>query len=62
LASTIKSNLKSRDINIQEGFGDPTHVSSKGTLYIKLDAAGAADRLWINTDGGVTWAYFTSSA
>ena len=62
MASTVKTNLRSRDINVQEGFGDPTHVSPIGTLYIKLDAAGTTDRLWINTDGGVTWAYFTSSA
>ena len=62
MASTVKSGLRSGGIRIQEGNGDPTHVSPKGTLYIKLDATTTTTRLWINTDGGITWAYFTSSA
>lgn len=62
MASTIKSGLRSGGIRIKEGFGDPTHSGHKGELYIKLDASGANDRLWINTDDGVTWAYFAASA
>ena len=62
MASTLKSNLRLSGIDIQEGFGNPTHKSAKGSLYIKLDAATTTTRLWINTDGGVTWAYFTSSS
>ena len=62
MASKVKTGLRSGGIRIREGFGDPTHTGHKGELYIKLDASGTTDRLWINTDGGVTWAYFTSSA
>jgi hypothetical protein len=62
MASKIKTGLRSGGIRIKEGFGDPTHSGHKGEIYIKLDASGTTDRLWINTDGGVTWGYFTSSA
>jgi hypothetical protein len=62
MASTVKSNLRQSGIDIQEGFGSPTHKAAKGTLYIRTDATTTTTRLWINTDGGVTWAYFTSSA
>ena len=62
MASKIKTGLRSGGIRIKEGFGDPTHSGDIGEIYIKLDASGTTDRLWINTDGGVTWAYFTSSS
>lgn len=62
MASDKKSEFRSGGIRIAEGFGDPTHAGHKGELYIKLDASGTTDRLWINTDGGVTWAYLTTSA
>jgi hypothetical protein len=62
MASIVKSNLRSCGIEIQEGFGSPTHMAAKGTLYIRVDATTTTTRLWINTDGGVTWAYFTSSS
>lgn len=62
MASTVKRQLKFDGFRIDTGFGDPTHKAPKGTLYIKQDATTATTRLWINTDGGVTWAYFTASA
>jgi hypothetical protein len=34
----------------------------KGSLYIDTDATSTTTRLYINTDGGTTWATFTSSA
>lgn len=62
MASKVKTGFRCGGIRINEGFGDPTHSGHKGELYIKLDASGTEDRLWINTDGGVTWAYLTASA
>lgn len=49
-------------INIIAGAGDPTLTAKKGSLYIKTDATTTTTRLWINTDGGTTWTYFTSNA
>ena len=62
MASDVKNGLRIGGIRIREGFGDPTHTGHVGELYIKLDATSTTDRLWINTDGEVTWAYLTSSA
>ncbi len=47
---------------IMTGQGNPTTIAQKGTLYIKMNASSTTDRLWVNTNGGSTWAYFTSSA
>lgn len=49
-------------IDFYVGTGTPTLTAPKGSLYIKTDAATTTDRLFINTDGSTTWAYFTSSA
>lgn len=44
------------------GSGAPTKYAPKGTLYCKIDATTTTTRLYINTDGGTTWASFTASA
>jgi hypothetical protein len=44
------------------GLGDPATSAAKGSLYIKYNATTATTRLWINTDGNASWAYFTASA
>lgn len=49
-------------IGISSGNGTPTQAAPKGSLYIQLDATTTTSRLWINTDGSTTWAYFTTSA
>lgn len=41
----------------------PTGLTApKGTLFINTAAASTTTRLYVNTDGGTTWAYFTASA
>lgn len=42
--------------------GIDNYSAAKGTLYINTTAGTAATRLFINTDGGTTWASFTASA
>lgn len=44
------------------GAGNPVGADVLGTLYIKTDAAGANDRLWIESDGAGTWVFFAASA
>lgn len=47
---------------IQSGSGAPTHAAPKGSLYIRIDAAGTITRLYVNTNSSTTWATFTTSA
>lgn len=44
------------------GEGAPTFAAAKGSLYVNYTAASTTTRLYVNTDGSTTWAYFTASA
>ena len=37
------------------GSGAPTLAAAKGSLYLRSDGSGVADRAYINTDGSTTW-------
>lgn len=37
------------------GSGPPTLAAAKGSLYLRSDGTGVADRAYINTDGSTTW-------
>lgn len=37
------------------GSGAPSLSAAKGSLYLRSDGSGVADRAFINTDGGTTW-------
>ena len=37
------------------GSGVPTLSAAKGSLYLRSDGSGVADRMYVNTDGGTTW-------
>lgn len=50
------------NLGIYYGTGDPSFSAAKGSLYSKTDATTTTTRLWVNTDGGTTWANFTASA
>lgn len=40
----------------------PTHTRPKGSLCININGSSIATRLYVNTDGGTTWANFVTSA
>lgn len=44
------------------GSGAPTLSAAKGTIYTNVAASTAATRVYVNTDGGTTWAAFTAAA
>ena len=45
------------------GTGAPTGIVAPiGSIYINYGASTSTTRLYINTDGSSTWAYFTTSA
>jgi len=37
------------------GSGAPSLAAAKGSLYLRSDGSGVADRCYINTDGSTTW-------
>ena len=37
------------------GSGAPTLAAAKGSLYLRSDGTGVADRMYVNTDGSTTW-------
>ena len=50
------------NLGIFFGSGAPTLASAQGSLYIRTDGSGVADRLYINTDGSTTWTNVTTAA
>jgi hypothetical protein len=44
------------------GSGAPTLSAAQGSLYLRTDGTGVADRAYINTDGGTTWTAISTAA
>ena len=44
------------------GSGTPTLSAAKGSLYLRSDGTGVADRMYVNTDGSTTWTAVTTVA
>ncbi len=54
--------LGSALIGFYWGTGNPGFTAPKGSIYIKTDGGGTADRLWVNTNAGTTWTNFVTAA
>lgn len=44
------------------GSGTPSLAAAKGSLYLRSDGSGIADRAYINTDGSTTWAAIATAS
>ncbi len=44
------------------GSGAPTIAAAKGSLYLRSDGSGVADRAYINTNGSTTWTAISTVA
>jgi hypothetical protein len=44
------------------GSGAPTLSAAKGSLYLRSDGTGVADRMYVNTNGSTTWTAVTTVA
>lgn len=44
------------------GSGLPTISAPQGSLYLRTDGSSVSTRLYVNTDGGTTWANVTTAA
>ena len=49
-------------MGIYFGSGAPTVAAAKGSLYLRSDGSGVADRAYINTNGSTTWTALTTAA
>ena len=49
-------------MGIYVGSGAPTVAAAKGSLYLRSDGSGTADRAYINTNGSTTWTALTTAA
>lgn len=61
---TFANSITVGSANILSGAGDPNGVvtATKGSLYLNLTGSGAADRAWINTNGGTAWTNLVTAA
>lgn len=50
------------DLGFFVGAGAPTMAAAKGSIYSNTTATTTTTRLYVNTDGGTTWASLTTSA
>jgi hypothetical protein len=46
---------------IYYGSGAPTVSAAQGSIYLRSDGSGTADRLYVNTTGSTTWTNFVSA-
>ena len=60
--SSLLPQFQNAQCDIIFGSGAPTLTAPQGSLYINITASTTTTRLYINTDGGTTWASFTASA
>jgi hypothetical protein len=49
-------------MGIYMGSGAPTIAAAKGSLYLRSDGSGVADRAYINTNGSTTWTALSTAA
>lgn len=49
-------------MGIYMGSGAPTIAAGKGSLYLRSDGSGVADRAYINTNGSTTWTALSTAA
>jgi hypothetical protein len=49
-------------MGIYMGSGVPTIAAAKGSLYLRSDGSGVADRAYINTNGSTTWTALSTAA
>ena len=49
-------------LTLSVGSGAPTIARFKGSLYLNIAGSGAADRMYVNTDGSTTWTNVITAA
>ena len=61
-ASAFIATNTSGGMGIYVGSGAPTVAAAKGSLYLRSDGSGFADRAYINSNGSTTWTALSTAA
>ena len=61
-ASAFIATNTANSMGIYVGSGAPTVSAAKGSLYLRSDGSGVADRAYINTNGTTGWAAITTAS
>jgi hypothetical protein len=63
-AAATKGFICGSGSKVVDGTGSPNTVvtAPKGSLYLRLDGSGVADRAYINTDGATAWTAISTAA
>ncbi len=61
-ASAFIATNTAAGMGIYVGSGAPTVAAAKGSLYLRSDGSGIADRAYINTNGSTTWTALSTAA
>lgn len=54
--------LSATALGIYAGSGAPTISAPQGSIYLRSDGSGVANRLYINTNGSTTWTAVSTAA
>ena len=49
-------------LGVYFGSGAPTISAAQGSLYLRTDGSGIANRLYVNTNGSTTWTAVSTAA
>jgi hypothetical protein len=61
-ASAFIATNTANNMGIYVGSGAPTVSAAKGSLYLRSDGSGVADRAYINTNGTTGWAAISTAS
>jgi hypothetical protein len=61
-ASAFIATNTANNMGIYVGSGVPTVSAAKGSLYLRSDGSGVADRAYINTNGTTGWAAISTAS
>lgn len=62
VAAGVPITWYSTSLTVEVTSDTPTHTRPKGSICINSGGSSTSTRMYVNTDGGTTWASFTTSA
>lgn len=60
-STAVSIRMSAGDVGIYVGSGAPGISAAKGSIYLRTDGSGTSDRMYVNADGGSSWAAVITS-